>query len=51
MTKKEMTDEELDAELEKAFKTNEAKRDHCGTAIPSSREVGIQRNQLKPKKK
>ena len=46
-----MTDEELDAELEKAFKENETKRDNCGTAIPTNREVGMQRNQIKLKKK
>ena len=46
-----MTDEELEVELEKAFKENEAKRDHCGTAIPANKEVGIQRTQIKPKKK
>ena len=40
-------DDELEAELDKAFKENEAKRDHCGTAIPSSRETGIQRTQVK----
>ena len=46
-----MTDEELDDELDKAFKENEGKRDKCGTAIPTNREVGIQRNQVKLKKK
>ena len=46
-----MTDEELDAELEKALKENETKRDHCGTAIPTNREVGMQRTQVKLKKK
>ena len=51
MTNKDMTDEELDAELDKAFKENETKKDNCGTAIPSNREVGIQRNQVKLKKK
>jgi len=51
MTKKEISDEELDAELDKALKENETKRDHCGTAIPANREVGIQRNQVKLKKK
>ncbi len=51
MTDKEISDEELDAELDKAFKENEAKRDHCGTAIPSNKEVGIQRTSVKMKKK
>ncbi|MBN1802670.1 MAG: hypothetical protein JW891_14255 [Candidatus Lokiarchaeota archaeon] len=49
--KKEITDEELEAELDKAFKENEAKRDHCGTAIPSNKEVGVQRTNVKMKKK
>ena len=44
-----MTDEELERELDKAFKENEAKRDQCGTAIPSNQEVGIQRTDVKLK--
>lgn len=51
MTDKEITDEELDAELDKAFKENEGKRDKCGTAIPTNKEVGVQRSQIKLKKK
>ena len=50
MTDKEISDEELDAELDKAFKANEAKRDHCGTMIPSNKEIGIQRDNVKLKK-
>jgi hypothetical protein len=50
MTDKEISDEELDAELDKAFKANEAKRDHCGTTIPSNKEIGIQRDNVKLKK-
>jgi hypothetical protein len=50
MTGKDMDDDELEEELEKAFKADEAKRDHCGTAIPSNREVGIQRTNVKLKK-
>ncbi|MFX1393481.1 MAG: hypothetical protein ACFFAH_07895 [Promethearchaeota archaeon] len=48
--KKDITDEELEKELEKAFKENEAKKDHCGTALPSSKEVGVQRDNVKLKK-
>lgn len=50
MPENEITDDELEEELEKALKANEAKRDHCGTAIPSNREVGIQRTDVKVKK-
>ncbi len=50
MTDKEITDEELEKELDNAFKANEAKRDHCGTALPGSKEVGLQRDNLKLKK-
>ena len=50
MTDKDISDEELDELLDKAFKENEAKRDHCGTALPSNREVGVQRTQVKLKK-
>lgn len=45
----EMSDEELEAELDKAFKENEAKQDNCGAAIPPNREVGIQRTDVKIK--
>ena len=50
MTDKDISDDELDDMLDQAFKKNEAKRDHCGTALPSSKEVGIQRTQVKLKK-
>jgi hypothetical protein len=50
MPDNEISDDELEEELEKALKENEAKRDHCGTAIPSNREVGIQRSDVKIKK-
>ena len=49
MTDKDITDE-LEKELDKAFKENEAKKDHCGTALPSSKEVGVQRDNVKLKK-
>jgi len=49
MPDNEMTDEELEAELDKAFKENEAKQDNCGTAIPSNKEVGVQRTDVKLK--
>ncbi len=45
-----MSDEELEEEFEKALSANEAKRDHCGTAIPDNKEVGIQRSEVKLKK-
>jgi hypothetical protein len=51
MPKKEMTDDELEEELEKAFKGSEAKKDQCGTALPVNREVGVQRTDVKVKKK
>ena len=47
---KDISDEELEKEMEKALKADEAKKDHCGTAIPSSKEVGIQRTDVKLKK-
>jgi len=47
MNDKELSDDELEDELEKALKENEANRDHCGTAIPSSKEVGIQRKKIR----
>jgi hypothetical protein len=46
----EMSDEELEKELDKAFKENEAKRDQCGTPIASNQEIGIQRTDVKLKK-
>lgn len=50
MPENEITDDELEEELEEALKANEAKRDHCGTALPTNREVGIQRTDVKIKK-
>jgi len=50
MPENEMTDDELEEELEKAIKANEPKRDHCGTTLPTNREVGIQRTDVKIKK-
>ena len=50
MTGKDMDDDELEEELEKAFRENEAKKDQCGTALPSNREVGVQRTDVKLKK-
>ena len=50
MPDNEMSDEDLEMELDKAFKENEAKRDHCGTPMPSNQEVGIQRTDVKLKK-
>lgn len=49
MTEKEMTDDELEDELDKALKANEAKRDKCGTPMPPNQEVGLQRNKVKLK--
>ncbi len=46
----EMSDDELEAELDRAFKENEAKKDNCGAAIPPNREVGVQRTDVKIKK-
>ena len=48
--KEELTDEELEAELDKAFKTNDGKKDHCGSPIPANKEVGLQRTGVKLKK-
>ncbi len=50
MTGKEITDDELEDELDKAFRENEAKRDHCGTPMPSNKEIGVQRDKVKLKK-
>ncbi len=50
MPNKELTDEELEDELDKAFKANVAKKDHCGTPIPENKEVGLQRTGAKLKK-
>lgn len=50
MSNKEISDDELEDELEKALAANETKKDQCGTAIPSNKEVGIQRTNVKLKK-
>lgn len=51
MNDNELSDDELEEELEKAIKANEPNKDNCGTAIPSSKEVGIQRTDVKLKEK
>lgn len=51
MNDKDISDDELEEELEKALKANEAKRDHCGTALPTNKEVGVQRTDVKLKEK
>ncbi len=50
MPDEEINDDELKEELDRAFKANEAKKDHCGTALPSNKEIGIQRTNVKLKK-
>ncbi len=50
MSNKELTDEELEDELDKAFKADDGKKDHCGSPIPSNKEVGVQRTGAKLKK-
>ena len=50
MSNKELTAEELEAKLDKAFKTNDGKKDNCGTPIPANKEVGVQRTGVKLKK-
>jgi hypothetical protein len=47
---KDISDEELEKEMEKALKADEAKKDQCGTAIPGSKEVGVQHTDVKLKK-
>jgi len=49
MSEKEITDDELEDELDKAFKDSERLRDHCGSPIPSNKEVGVQRTDVKLK--
>ena len=48
--KKEISEEELEEEMEKSFKADDAKKDKCGTALPTSQEVGVQRDNVKLKK-
>ena len=51
MTDEDITDDELEEELDKAFKESERLRDHCGSPMPSNKEVGVQRTDVKLKKK
>ena len=44
-----MSDDDLERELDKAFKENEAKKDNCGKPMPVNQEVGIQRTDVKLK--
>ena len=43
-------EDDLEEELEKAFKANESKKDNCGSPIPANKEVGVQRTGAKLKK-
>ncbi len=45
-----ISDEELEAELDKAFETKDGKKDNCGSPIPANKEVGLQRTGVKLKK-
>ena len=51
MSKKELTDDEIEDELEKSWKLQGAQKESCGTALPSSRETGVQKDNVKMKKK
>ena len=50
MPNKDLTEEELETELDKAFKADDGKKDHCGSPIPANKEVGLQRTGAKLKK-
>jgi hypothetical protein len=50
MSRKDLTDEEIEEMLERDLKANQAKQDNCAKPIPPNREVGVQRNQVKMKK-
>jgi len=50
MTGKEISDDELEDELDKALAANDGKKDHCGVPMQTSRETGIQRSDVKLKK-
>ena len=50
MPNNDLTEEELEAELDKAFKADDGKKDHCGSPIPANKEVGLQRTGVKLKK-
>lgn len=50
MPNKELTDDELEDELDRALKANETKKDNCGTPLPTNKEVGVQRTGAKLKK-
>lgn len=51
MSKKDLDDEDLDKKLEKDWKKQQAQKDKCGKALPENREIGIQRTNVKVKKK
>ena len=40
MSDKELTEDELEEELDKAFKANEAKKDHCGLLYQAIKKLG-----------
>ncbi|MBY9006536.1 MAG: hypothetical protein KGD63_07235 [Candidatus Lokiarchaeota archaeon] len=50
MVKEDISDNELEELLNKDFRGNEKKREKCGKPIPSNKEIGIQRTNIKTKK-
>ncbi|MHA1472304.1 MAG: hypothetical protein ACTSQW_04310 [Promethearchaeota archaeon] len=50
MPNEELSNEELEAELDKAFEASDGKKDNCGSPIPANKEVGVQRTGAKLKK-
>ena len=48
--KKDISDEEVEKELEKALKEEEERSEHkCGVPLSESKEVGVQRSDVKVK--
>ena len=50
MVNDDISEEELEKLLEKDFKESELKKDNCGKPLPSNKEIGIQRTNIKTKK-
>ncbi len=46
----DISDDELEKILEKELKANETRKANCGKPIPSNREIGVQRTNIKTRK-
>lgn len=50
MANKDLTDSEIEIELNNAWNENKTKRDHCSLLIPTNRDVNLRKSFISKKK-